>query len=1302
MYRKLILLVLTATAFGFATNNLRFDKLTTRDGLNQSSVTAIIQDNEGYMWFGTQNGLNRYDGYKFKYYKNVVNDKNTNATNFITAIAEDSKNNLWIGTSHSGISVYNKKQNGFYPIQLKSNQLHISTILVDHKGFIWVGTENGGLLKFNSNRALIAEYSTQTSLEITLNSNRITALFEDKDKNLWIGYKNAGLNRLGPERKTNRYFANAPHNFNTTSLNQTEDGLIWIGTSNDGVFIFNPESGIQTQLLHKPGDPYSLAENTINKILKDRNGHFWLATYNGISIYKPQKNKFYNYQHNPGNPFSLGSNHIITFLEDRSGNMWIGSFNNGISRYTPSIMSFDNYYQNETAPSSILGAGVWSFLVEDDETIWVGTDKGLNKWNPQTGSFIHFKPNPLAHSINNSIIRSIARLDNTHLLLGTDGGGINIFNTQTGYCTYLKSDPNRNSVSSNKIRNILPDNDGTFWVATLDGLNHYNPKTGKFKVIKYEEGNPNSLNDSRILEVVKDHTNTLWLATYNGLSSYNIATGAITNYLHAPLDSTSISNNDILDIVICEKNKDVLWIGTNVGLNKLDLKTRKFKRFKNESHTASNIIYTIVHDGDKHLWLGTTKGISRLNPANNSYETFGDDSGILNTEYNAGCAVKLKSGRTLMGGINGITAFNPKNYKRDNSVVPVVITAFKKENKYFPIDSILASNHTLVIDEKDKHFSFEFASLDYTNSEKNHYRYLLEGYNEKWINTGTRNYTDLTNLDPGEYTFRVMGTNSSGIWNDEGASLKIYVKPAFWNTIWFRLILSVTLFLAVYGYLVLRWRRMQKQSKILQQKVEARTLELNNKNALLNRSQQDTDSILQNVSQGLFILNKEHIIQNKHSHALLEILEIEEASGLNLIELLKTCVPESDAHLTLEYLELLFDSSLDEELIIELNPLNNMEFNLKATELSIPKTKYLTFRFKRILDKGEISNLIVTVIDKTERHLLEIQLKESQATAKKKIEWVMGILHLDPKTLHEFIKSTELELRSIDSKLKTECLPSENPQKLVDVARSLHLLKGNATLLDLEFFTQQVHNLEDVVVELQSHEMIDGGDFLPIVIQINEIQNNIDDLKELIEKFSNFSKSGEKNSERHYHSLVKSIENMIHTLSDDLKKDVNLDYSGFHSNIIPTQYNLLTKNIFVQLARNSMVHGIEDEEERVKQNKTPYGNIYISNEIADNAFKIKFKDDGRGLQLSRLREKAISSNNWSEEEIDTWDESALANLIFEPGISSTTSTDLYAGRGIGMDLVHDQIKKYNGKIEVNFTESEYCEFIITLPTGTLN
>lgn len=482
---------------------------------------------------------------------------------------------------------------------------------------------------------------------------------------------------------------------------------------------------------------------------------------------------------------------------------------------------------------------------------------------------------------------------------------------------------------------------------------------------------------------------------------------------------------------------------------------------------------------------------------------------------------------------------------------------------------------------------------------------------------------------------------------------------------------------------------------LLKRKVNQRTIELNQSNRDLLSSQKEKDVILQNVEEGFFLLDEGLIIQSEFSAALLDIMQTESPANKSFMEFLTPFLPEKEISTIIEFISLVLDHTVDEQLIRQLNPISRLAFHFKNSTNEID-VKYLTFEFKRVMKKDKINGLIVTVIDETEEFRLAEKLKESEEKSKKQLEWLTSVINLDPRIINEFLTTTDSEIKDMEEKLKTDD-KNKYSEVLEHVGRSLHLLKGNATLLEFKFFAQQIHNLEDVISSVKVKTDLKRNDLSSLVTGILELKNDLAELKKLINKLAMLNVQTTDKTIMKDNTIVNYIRKMALSLSANLGKKIHFDSSGFQTEILPPQYLLVIKNVLIQLIRNSLAHGIETPQERQKISKPEDGLIRLTSEVEGGSFILKLYDDGRGLPLEKLKEKALESGAWNEKEINSWDKTALSEIIFKSGISSSNNAGMVSGRGVGMDLIRNQLEKHNGRIKVNFEEGSYCEFTIKLP-----
>ncbi|MEJ2055549.1 MAG: ATP-binding protein, partial [Calditrichaceae bacterium] len=546
---------------------------------------------------------------------------------------------------------------------------------------------------------------------------------------------------------------------------------------------------------------------------------------------------------------------------------------------------------------------------------------------------------------------------------------------------------------------------------------------------------------------------------------------------------------------------------------------------------------------------------------------------------------------------------------------------------------------------------------------------------------------------------------------EDARSIAITITPPFWETAWFRLLVFIIIAGAIYAIYKSRVRSMETHRKELERKVEERTkqlseqaeeltqsnleLELSKEN--LEEAKKETDNILQNVNEGFFLLDKNYRISSQYSAALEDIFSKKKIAQLNLINFLKNKISAGDVTNSLSYLELLFDDNIDESQITDLNPLVDIEFSFKKK--GTEQNKYLNFNFRRIKSKGsKTTELIVTVRDVTQQIMLSQQLKEEEARREKLLQLMLSILDVEPQMLSDFSESANRELNFIDNIMNHSEIDDYH-NLLTKVQRAIHLVKGNAKLLNIDYFANQAHQFEDDVSELLSAKRITVKDIKPLRKRLKEIRTGMKEMENIIEKIGKVMSHKDKKKPKDAGMLLTSLENLINSFSNDLGKKIKFRYKNFKRDQIPERYHLLIKEVLIQLVRNSISHGIETPEERQKLKKPEFGIIEISTFTKNGSVGLKFRDDGRGLQLEKLKQRAVESGRWTAAEVAKWDDRQLADLIFASGITTSDRVDMVSGRGVGMDGIKHRLTEYNGRIHVNFDPNKYCEFQILLPNA---
>ena len=1327
-YQKLLIiftiLFLTSANSLSQIDNLQFERISIESGLSQSTVLCIYQDQKGFLWFGTYEGLNRYDGYNFKIYKYDPENMYSISNNSVEFITEDHLGNLWIATQ-DGLNRFDRCTEQFKAYKHDTendnsiSKNYIRYIFEDKSGTLWIGTHGGGLEKFDREKEIFIHYRNDPKNPNSLSHNNVLCILEDRQGKLWIG-TDGGLNYFDREKGEFVRYNYDPDDLNSIGhdgiwrLHEDQKGNLWMCTWGGGISLLKTRENRFFRFQHNSNNPDGLNDNIIRSVYEDKNGNIWFGTeVGGLNIYNPDlqnsgKTKFLHYKTDQANPYSLSSNSILSMYEDKSGIVWIGTNFGGINKYNLNKRKFAHYKSQPGKSNSLNNNSILSVYEAHDGTIWLGTNGGgLNCFDRENNKFTHYTFNPSdERSLSNNVVRSITEDKYNRLWIATDYG-LNRYDPENdNFIRYIQNTNDPNSVGYTNIWNLMCDKDGNLWIGMVEGLDRFDYETETFIHYKEDINNPNSLSNHFIWDIYQDSTGTFWIGTNSGgLNKFNLVNESFKSYQHDPLDSNTICNDKVLCVY---GNNGELWLGTTTGLNLFDIKTESFKRYSERDGLPSDVIQSIIKDDTGNLWLGTTNGLCKFNPKTKEIKNFYENNGLQSNEFNVNACTKLKSGELIFGGINGFNLFYPDSIKYDLEKPAVTITDFKLFNKEVRVGQKFHGNtilkkavseiDDLTLSYQDNVFSFEFAALHYASPENNLYAYKMEGFDIDWNYTNAdRRFANYTNLPGGDYTFRVIASNNDQVWNDEGVAIAITITPPFWETTWFRILALLIIISSIYIFYKYRIRSIEAHRKELEMKVKERTQQLSEKAEALIEAKKETDNILENVKEGFFLLDKNFQISSQYSSILETIFCKKKLAQLNIVKFLIDKIPADEVENTKNYLELMFDYNIDDTQIADLNPLIDTEFSFKEKDFIIKK--YLKFTFRRIKSKNSKKiELIVTVRDVTEQILLSQQLKEEEARREKLLQLMLSILDVEPKMLSDFSESANRELSFIDSTMNHEDINNYH-NLLVKVQRSIHLVKGNARLLNIDFFAEQAHQFEDHVSDLLKTKEIKEKDIEPLRNRLLEIQNGMTEMESIIEKIGKVLTHKDKTKRTDAGMLLKSLENLINSFSTDLGKKIKFKYKNFKRDIIPERYHLLIKEVLIQLVRNSISHGIETPEERLKLKKPEYGVIEISTFTHNGSIGLKFRDDGHGLQLEKLKQRAIESGKWLPEEVEKWDKQKLADLIFASGITTSDKVDMVSGRGVGMDGVKHRLVEHDGQIMVNFDQDKYCEFEILLPSA---
>jgi ligand-binding sensor domain-containing protein/serine phosphatase RsbU (regulator of sigma subunit) len=810
---------------------IRFETLSLEHGLSQSSVLAIAQDSAGFIWFATEDGLNRYDGYDFNILRQDPEDQNSPSHNYILSLCVDREGYIWAGTFNEGLDRYNPRTGGFDHYRFDpddeaslSNNV-VRVIYEDSHNTIWIGTEDG-LNRFDAESGTFTRFLSDPENPSSLSSDLIRSICEDSGGTLWIGTAGGGLCGLDRDSGIFTCYRYDPRNSRSIGSDAVrvifEDsrGALWIGTEGGGLNRFDHRSRSFERFRNDPEDPASISHDEIYAICEDIDGTLWIGTNGGgLSLLDRDTGTFAHLSHEPGEPGSLADDEVYSIYEDHAGVMWIGTYGGGISKYDRYRKKFHLYRHDPDNPNSLNTQMVWSIYEDDEGILWIGTHGGgLNRYNREKESFTFFRHDPDdPQSLSNDIVRIIMVDRSGVFWIGTNGGGLNRFDRESGTFAHYRHDPDDpQSLSHNEIRWIYEDRSGSLWIGTNGGgLNEFNRATDRFIRYRADQDDDNSLSNDFARVVIEDSEGLIWIGTQGGgIDLLDKDSGTFTHLRTDQEDERSLSSDHIL--CLFEDRAGSVWAGTwGGGLNRFHRSEQTFERFDMNDGLPSDAVYGILEDDRGNLWLSTNNGLSRFDPRTGVFTNYTVQDGLQSNEFNGNSYFLSSSGEMFFGGVRGFNSFFPEEIRENPHVPPVVITSITRLHKVLEPSGSVWAVKELVLSHRDYVFSFEFAALDYSIPEKNRYAYMMEGLDDEWFYTNAeKRFANFTTLPPGRYSFRVKGSNSDGVWNEEGVSVLITVTPAYWDTWGFRALVMAAIMALAFILFRVRMRSVRMKAEL--------------------------------------------------------------------------------------------------------------------------------------------------------------------------------------------------------------------------------------------------------------------------------------------------------------------------------------------------------------------------------------------------------------------------------------------------------------------------------------------------------
>ncbi|HEY5982378.1 MAG TPA: two-component regulator propeller domain-containing protein [Anaerolineales bacterium] len=867
--------------------SLRFTHYSLEQGLSQSSPRAIAQDASGFLWIGTQDGLNRFDGYAFRVFRPIPGDPDSLVGSEVNSIVPGEDGAVWIATN-SALNLYDPVTGHFShwrhsdsdPGSLVGGT--VMTLLKDARGILWIGTHEG-LDRFDPQTGKFVHISLARLFPARRTPPSVRMLFEDSTGIMWIG-TDVGLIRYDPLEGAFLLYEHTDSNttslgFNeVTAIGEDPGGRLWIGTT-QGISRLDTAMGRFSRFLHSDNDASSLADNIIQTIYVDRGGQVWIGTRGGLDRYDPGTQRFLHYQSDSADPQSLSSNSVACIFEDRGGVLWIGTDGGGLNKHDRGTDQFAYYKHVASDPESLSGDLIFAILAAPNGQAWIGTSQaGLNLFDPDTGRAQHFRHDPRdPDSLLSDNVRSLFLDSNGSLWVGTDRGLDRLDQRRNRFIHYVSDPAAPNSIPSGSVYEIYQDRELSYWVGTAQGIRKFDPNTGSFARLEAGSGVLSGLADGPARAILQDQTGSMWFGTdSHGLYRLGAAGSGVTHFTYDPIQAGSLSSDAVMSIFQDRGGK--IWIATFGGGVDLFLpESQAFESFTQLQGLPNDVVYGVVEDDSGSLWMSTNLGLSRLDPSSRSFRNYTVQDGLQSNEFNSSAFGRDARGRLYFGGVRGLTVFDPAQLRLDPYAPPIAITSLTLQDGTPASPDHTANSLTeLTLAYPRNSFDVRFSAMSFAQENANRYSYMLEGFDKSWRDSGSDRQASYTNLPGGTYVLRVRASNADGVWNEQGRAVTITVIPPFWLTWPFAsAALLVLVAMATLGY---RWRMRDARLKRLELEriIHDRTQEL-------KRQNRDLEALYAADARMLRVLSQEDVFRALVDVAI-DVLQADKSAVLERAE----------------------------------------------------------------------------------------------------------------------------------------------------------------------------------------------------------------------------------------------------------------------------------------------------------------------------------------------------------------------------------------------------------------------------------